>query len=136
MKLKLITIFIFCLNTASLYSQNYQKLLLYDIINNFDQYNNKTIILKLKLKNIDNIFNKIVFYDRKNIDIVFDISILKKTMKFQKRLLNIRPGLEYIVEFTVKDVIEETGFISGELIDFQPGIIFKLPEGIKSQKAE
>lgn len=135
MKTKLITILLF-LNTASLYSQNYEKILLNDIINNAEQYNNKNITLKLRLKNLDNIFNKIIFYDRKNIDIVFDISELKKTALFKTRLLNIKEGLEYIVEFTVKDIVKETGFISGELIDFKPEILFKLPEVEKNQKAE
>ena len=103
---------------------------------NADQYNNKRLILKLRLKNIDNTFNKIVFYDRKNYDITFDISEIKKTNRFKKQALNIREGLEYIVEFIIKDILKETGFISGELINFQPDVLFKLPEGVKNQKAE
>ncbi|MBN2039641.1 MAG: hypothetical protein JW864_06345 [Spirochaetes bacterium] len=136
MKLKTAVIILYLLSAVSLYAREFENILLNDIISNAEQYNNKNIKLKLRLKNIDKIFNKITFYDRKNIDIVFDISELKKTAQFKERAANMREGLEYIVEFTVKDIIEDTGFISGELIDFQPEIIFRLPEIQKNQKAE
>ena len=101
MKTALIIIIIFSLNVCYLYSQNFEDILLSDIIKNAEKYNNKKIILKLRLKNIDNIFNKIIFYDRKNYDIIFDIYELKKKKEFRKQSLNIREGLEYIVEFLI-----------------------------------
>ena len=82
--------------------------------------------MTLRLKNLDTVFDKIIFYDRKNFDIVFDISELKKQKAFKKQVLNLHPGLEYNVIFKVKGLIEEN-IVTGELESFNPVILSKLP---------
>jgi hypothetical protein len=121
----LITLLFFSIN-SNIYSQQPENIIIDDIAKNIDNYKNKTITLSLRLKNLDTTFDKIVFYDRKNFDIVFDISELKKDKSFQKQALNIHQGLEYYVIFTIKGLIGEKS-VSGELKSFSPVILSKLP---------
>jgi hypothetical protein len=113
-------------STLFLYSDETEKLLLNSIIENINNYKNKTLTIKLRFKNIDTNFDKIVFYDKKNNDIIFDIAELKKTITFKKQKLNLHEGLEYLVTFTVKDLTDRNNLI-GELKNFQPDILTKLP---------
>ena len=45
---------------------------------NISQYKDKDQLLKLRLRNIDYVFEKITFYDEENIDIIFDITGYEK----------------------------------------------------------
>lgn len=108
-------------------SQEQKNLLLNDIAGNITSYQNKTITLTLRLKNIDTTFDKIAFYDKKNIDIIFDIAELKKTKQFKKEAQNLHQGLEYNITFIVKNVTKY-GIIMGDLLSFQPVILSKLPD--------
>lgn len=108
-------------------SQEQKNLLLNDIAGNITSYQNKTITLTLRLKNIDATFDKIAFYDRKNNDIIFDIAELKKTKQYKKEAQNLHQGLEYNVTFIVKNVTKHR-IIMGDLLSFQPLILSKLPD--------
>jgi hypothetical protein len=121
-------VFILCINLISpIYSQNEEKIILNDIAGNINNYKNKTITLKLKLKILDTTFDKLVFYDRKNIDIIFDITELKKNKAFQKQALNLHQGLEYHVVFTVRELTDKNNII-GDLKSFSPVIFSRLPD--------
>jgi hypothetical protein len=128
MKLKkLIIILVFGFSIPSfLFSEQQENLILNDIVANISNYKNKTVTIKLKLKNMDSVFDKIIFYDRKNIDIIFDIAELKKDKTFQKQALNLHHGLEYYVVFIVKELTEKNNVI-GDLKNFSPVILSKLP---------
>jgi hypothetical protein len=128
MKLKnLIIILLFGFAVTSLlFAQQQENLILNDIAGDISNYKNKTVTIKLKLKNLDSVFDKIVFYDRKNIDIVFDIAELKKEEAFRKQALNLHQGLEYYVVFTVKELTAKNNVI-GDLRSFSPVILSKLP---------
>jgi hypothetical protein len=96
------------------------------IAENISEYKDKTISLKLRFKLLDRVFGKIIFYDNKNIDIEFDISKELKEQKFKSNILNLHKGMLYIVTLKVKNIghIKE---VIGELIDFEPVILGKLP---------
>ena len=113
---------------STVVSQNNEQLLLNDVTADPGKYRGKKITANLRFKNIDFVFNSITFYDRKNIDISFDISIHKAMIEYQLEMLNLHRGLEYKVTFLVHDV-EGQGIINGELISFIPLILFNLPEG-------
>ena len=102
-------------------------ILLSDIINKKEAYINRDAKMILRFKNFDSIYDKIIFYDRKNYDIAFDISKDKDT-KFRNDILNLHEGLKYIVVFTLKD-IDDFGNILADLISFKPLILFKIPAG-------
>ena len=116
----------------NLFAIDYDEVLLSDIARNIIDYKNKTVILKLRFKYIDNKFDKIVFYDNKNYDIVFDISKDKEN-KLKREILNLHEGMEYIVRFIVKNVGDFDNIV-GELISFEPVLLFKLPEGLANDK--
>jgi hypothetical protein len=99
-----------------------------DIARNIERYRNKTVTFELRLKRIDRIFDKIIFYDSKNHDIAFDISEYKKRDTFEREILNLHEGMVYLVEFIVKDV-GNIGDVIGELVNFEIAILKKLPEG-------
>jgi hypothetical protein len=126
MKNPIITLIFILFIQTSLLPQQQENLILNDIATNIGNYKNKTVTLKLKLKNLDTVFDKIVFYDRKNIDIIFDIAALKKQNEFQKQALNLHQGLDYFVVFTVKELTTGKSVI-GDLISFSPVILSKLP---------
>ena len=113
-------------SSGILFSQESENPLLKDIFSGISNYKNKEITLKLRFRNLDTIFDKIIFYDRKNYDIIFDTSEIKKTREFKKQALNLHPGLEYLVTFKVRDVSDY--YVSGDLIGFQAFIITRLPD--------
>lgn len=114
--------------TSFLHSIEYKEIALLEISSNIQRYKNKTISLKLRLRNIDLVFDKIYFYDNKNHDITFDISTLKKKKLFKKIVLNLHEGMFYAVSFMVKDV-GSLGEVIGELQNFEVIILNKIPEG-------
>ena len=125
----LLIIFLFTTNSSLCApSIKFEDILLKDIAKNIEDFRNKTITLKLKLKNIDINFDKMVFYDRKNYDIYFDISIIKKNKLFQRDFLNLHEGMEYLVQFIIRDVTEGNVII-GDLLSFKSIVLLKLPEG-------
>ncbi|HON79462.1 MAG TPA: hypothetical protein PK544_13300 [Spirochaetota bacterium] len=113
---------------STVVSQNNNSLLLHDITRESGKYRGKKITATLRFKNIDFVFNSITFYDKKNIDISFDISIHKAMIEYQLEMLNLHRGLEYKVSFLVNDV-DNQGVINGELISFIPLLLYKLPGG-------
>ena len=110
-----------------------EKFLLKDISNNISAYKGRSVTLKLRLKRIDNVFDKLTFYDRKNYDIIFDITELKTDEEFKRYLLNIHEGMNYFVKFIVRKV-DDFGNIIGDLISFEPVALLKLPEGLRNNE--
>lgn len=110
----------------SVSAQNSKPVLLKEIISDINSYKNKTISMKLKLKNIDSIFEKITFYDSKNNDIEFDYSSKELQSKLKNDFLNLHEGMEYIVVFRIKDA-GNLGRISANLESFIPAILELLP---------
>lgn len=104
-----------------------EETLLSDIAKGGDKYRGGTITLKLRLKNIDLLFGKITFYDRKNHDIAFDIAGLREDPKFLKDTERLHEGMEYLVTFTVRRV-KEDGQIEADLAGFAPALLRKLPD--------
>ena len=100
--------------------------LLSELAGKSEEYEGKKLTLILKFKTIDHLFNKIYFYDRKNIDIVFDIAIQTGMKEYKNEILNLREGMDYSVTFLF-DGIGNIGLIKGELIRFTPVILSKLP---------
>jgi len=97
-----------------------------DIAKNLPEYKDKIISLKLRLKLLDKTFSKIIFYDNKNIDIEFDIEKELKEVKLKSNILNLHRGMLYTVTFKVNSI----GYIKeviGELIDFKPVILDRIP---------
>ncbi len=118
---KLLAVLIVLFTTIA-YPQSY----LYELSDNIETYKNKQITMTLKLKRYDTVFQVITFYDTKNHDITFDcISLIKQSWFMQQRL-NLHPGMEYRVTFTVKGVGNLKEVIA-DLDYFEPAIIQKLP---------
>jgi hypothetical protein len=109
-----------------LYAEN-EKIIISEIITNIDNYRNKTLTVNLKLKYIDRIFEKIIFYDSENVDVEFDISGKIKRKALSADLLNIHEGMLYSVKFTVIGT-GTLGGLTGDLIEFTPLIFDKIPE--------
>jgi hypothetical protein len=124
---------------SSVYAQDEKAIkpeymLLKDISASIATYKDKTMTLRLKLKMMDRVFNKIVFYDRKNIDIEFDVTKTAEK-RFASSMLNLHEGMEYFVTFKVLDA-GSLGMVIAELISFEPVIMGKLPEGGGEKKVE
>lgn len=100
------------------------------IIAEIDTYRNKTVALNLRLKHLDRIFEKIVFYDGENIDIEFDISGKEKKKALSGDLLNLHEGMLYTVTFRVIGT-GNLGGLLGEVEGFKPVIIDFIPENEK-----
>lgn len=109
-----------------LYSQD-EKRRIRDIVPEIEQYKDRVIVMNLKLKYVDRIFEKIVFYDSENVDIEFDISGKEKKYLLKNDLLNIHEGMLYSVKFRV---IGEgnLGGILGEIAGFTPVLLEDIPE--------
>lgn len=103
-----------------------KKILLGDISSHVKDYEKKKVTLVLKLKHVDNIFQRIVFYDSKNTDIEFDISSKELRERLKDDMLNLHRGMDYLVSFTVKK-IGNLGGVIADLDGFKPVIIDKIP---------
>jgi hypothetical protein len=103
-----------------------QNPLLSEIAASIDTYKTRTVTLRLKLKHVDRIFEKIIFYDRKNHDIEFDYSAREMKKKLAADMLNVHEGLEYNVTFTVRDR-GSAGNIVADLKGFKPVIFDAMP---------
>ena len=124
---KIITI-IALLFTASLYPADNENILLSEIIADIENYKNRVVTVNLRLKYIDKIFERIVFYDGENADIEFDISGKEKRKQLAGNLINIHEGMIYRVRFTAIGA-GPIGGLTGELHEFIPVIFDKIPEG-------
>ena len=122
---KIITI-LFVLITALSFSADNENLLISGIIVNIDNYKNNTLVLNLRLKYIDRIFEKIVFYDSENVDVEFDISGKAKRTELSANLINIHEGMMYRVRFTVIGA-GSLGGLTGDLHEFTPVILDIIP---------
>jgi len=123
---KLLTAILLIFFHAASYSAEGDNILISDIIANIDNYKNQTVTLNLKLKHIDKIFEKIVFYDKENIDIEFDISGKVKKKQLAKNMINIHEGMIYRVKFTVIGS-GTIGGLTGDLHEFIPLIFDNIP---------
>ena len=97
------------------------------IIAEIDNYKDQTITLELRLKHLDRIFEKIVFYDSDNIDIEFDISGKERKKALARDLLNLHEGMLYSVTFRVIGS-GNLGGLLGEIQAFKPIVIEIIPE--------
>lgn len=118
---KLLPVLIVLFTTIA-FSQTY----LYELSDNIETYKNKQMTMILKLKRYDTVFQVITFYDNKNHDITFDCIPLVKQPWFIQQRLNLHPGMEYTVTFTVKGVGNLKEVIA-DLNYFEPVILQKLP---------
>ncbi|HOO73130.1 MAG TPA: hypothetical protein PK926_15340 [Spirochaetota bacterium] len=91
-----------------------------------DSYQGKTLTMTLRLKTRDTVFEKIAFYDRKNHDLVFDISSRETKKRLKKYMATIHEGMEYRVTFTVLK-LDNSGMIMAELVEFIPVILEHFP---------
>jgi hypothetical protein len=103
-----------------------KKILLNDISSHIKDYEKKKVTLILKLKYVDNIFQRIIFYDSKNTDIEFDISSKELREKLKNDMLNLHRGMDYTVSFTVRK-LGNLGGVIADLDGFKPVIIDKIP---------
>lgn len=110
-----------------------EDLLLRDLASEPDKYTGKKITMHLKLKYVDWLFGKAYFYDRKNHDIAFDITLQAEMDEYRSELLSLREGMDFEVTFLYQGV-GNIGMIQGELVKFIPVILLKLPEGAGADK--
>lgn len=107
-------------------AQEDENLLIRDMSANIEAYRKKTVTLRLRLRGVDHIFEKIIFYDRKSSEIEFDISSRETKNRLEKDFLNLHEGMEYRVTFTVQDR-GNLGQIMAELLGCRPLVLDKLP---------
>ncbi len=124
---------IFCALSGDYSYGQTAELLLRDLASEPEKYTGKKITMQLKLKYVDWIFGKIYFYDRKNYDIAFDISLQSEMDEYRYELLSLREGMDFEVTFLYQGV-GNIGMINGELVKFIPVILLKLPEGEDANK--
>ncbi len=108
------------------FSQDIENISINELIKNIEKFRKKKITLTLKLKGIDNIFEKIVFYDKKKSEIEFDISSKDAKGRISQDMLNIHEGMDFNVTFIVNGV-GNLGWIIADLISFKPVVLDKLP---------
>ena len=81
--------------------------------------------MKLRLKNIDGVMEKIWFYDRDNIDVVFDMHGWEKNPVLAKSMADAHPGLQYRVVFSPENIMSQ-GTLEGKLVSFEPVFLEKI----------
>ena len=123
---RLLTAILFIFFQTASFSAEEANTLISDIAASIDNYKNKTIAINLRLKYVDKIFEKIVFYDTENIDIEFDISEKVKKKQLAKNLINTHEGMIYRVKFTVIG-FGAIGGLTGDLHEFVPLIFDIIP---------
>jgi hypothetical protein len=136
LKAGLVILFLMVLADTGLFAQEKEEKqdkgnkspLLADIAGNIDEYKMKTLTLRLKLKHVDKIFEKITFYDKKNHSIEFDISTKEVKKEIAACMLNLHEGMDYSVTFTVQSV-GKLGEVIGILKKFSPLVLDLIPEG-------
>ena len=81
--------------------------------------------MELRLRNIDMVMEKIWFYDKENVDIVFDIHRWEKNPVLVRSMENAHPGVRYRVVFSPESVMTQ-GILEGKLESFEPVFLDKL----------
>jgi hypothetical protein len=117
---------ILAINFNKIYSQNQPSDSLNVILQSIEKYRNNEITMILRLKNVDYTMQRITFYDRDNIDIMFDIEHYEKSLKIAESMRNLHDGSRYYVIFTVREK-DQNNMISGALSGFKLYFIDKLP---------
>jgi len=97
------------------------------IVRDIESWENKSIEMNLKLKKVDYLFERIVFYDTDNINIEFSIAEKKKKKELAGDLLNAHDGVLYRVKFTIAGS-GNLGGLMGELHGFIPVFSDHVPE--------
>jgi len=120
-RLKLLKILPILFLSISLWSQVRTIEKLSDISVNISSFEGILLEMNLKLKYYDRVFEKIVFYDEDNVDIVFDVENKNTRKKLKEDLLNVHEGMLYRVKMKVNG-IGNLGGIIADLIEFKPVI--------------
>ena len=97
------------------------------IVRDMDSWKNKNVVMDLRLKQVDYLFEKIVFYDSENIDIEFSFADKKKKKELAADLLNAHDGVLYHVSFTILGSGNLGGLI-GDLKGFTPVFSDLIPQ--------
>lgn len=127
---RIITLF-FILVYSAAFSEGSSDILITGIIADIDKFKNTVVVAEYRLKYVDRIFEKIIFYDSENVDIEFDISGKTKKEQLSGNMINIHEGMKYRIKFTVIGA-GAMGGLTGDLIEFTPVIFDKIPtEDIK-----
>lgn len=116
------TLYLLCL-AAPLFSQDP---LIPEIAGSIETYKGREMTLVLRLSYVDRVFQKIVFYDRKNNSIEFDISPEAMKKLNAGDFMNLHEGLEYRVVMLVRDRGAGGGLVA-DLKSFRPSLVEKLP---------
>ena len=116
------TLYILCL-AAPLFPQ---EPLITEIAGSIETYKGREITLVLRLSYVDRVFQKIVFYDRKNNSVEFDISPEAMKKLNAGDFMNLHEGLEYRVVMLVRDRGAGGGLVA-DLKSFRPSLVEKLP---------
>jgi len=124
--MKKVIIAVITLISTLTFSADNENLLISEIIANIDTYKNTTIVLNLRLKFVDQLSEKIVFYDSENIDIEFKIPGKSKRKELSGNLINIHEGMMYKVKFMVIGS-GDLGGLTGDLHEFIPVILDRIP---------
>ncbi len=124
----IVVLFLIVYCGSYIYSENQNSVLLSDVAKKIDQYKGRSLNLRLRFKHFDDIFNKISFYDIKNIDIVFDTINLRSKESFKNDAVNLHEGMEYMVRFNIHS-LDNMGLINGDLIEFKSLLMDKIPDG-------
>jgi len=127
MKKRKIILLFFLFYAGNSFSQPGSDISLKEIAGNIAKYKGARISIIMKLRNYDRIFDKLIFYDRNNHDIIFDISAKEKKKALEKYLVNFHEGMEYFVEFTVNGT-GGAGEVLGDLDAMRPVIFERIPE--------
>ena len=122
----LFCIYIFINGFSVLSAQNRHILNLTVLAEKIHSYQNTQQILKLRLRNYDRVYERIIFYDADNRDLFFDISSKEIKKRIRGDMLNLHEGLLYEVTLVVKSA-GKTGEITGELVSFKPVVLKKIP---------
>lgn len=95
------------------------------VIENMETMKGIKLSLELRLRNVDAVMEKVWFYDRDNIDIVFDITGYKKNAELLSCFEDAHAGVLYRVEFMPAAVMQD-GVPTGTLVSFVPVFLDKL----------
>jgi len=122
----------FCLIILSIcafaFNLNAAESNLAEISENFNEYKDKEITISLRLKHKDEVFENIIFYDSKNVDISFDYSKNKPIKRMMKKNPMLHRGLMYKVKMIPREVDEQLN-IKADLLNYEPAFLDKLPYG-------
>jgi hypothetical protein len=85
----------------------------------------QALTMDLRLRNIDRVMEKIWFYDKENVDVVFDITGFLKNPVLVSSMADAHPGVVYRVMFTPESVMQQ-GTLEGRLQSFSPVFLDKI----------